>query len=245
MRPREVWFYFGGGFLTAGAVLTAIAIAYFTKEPTYSLSTGPQMVAAYVTFGLAAGCFFAAVVGWRPWLRWQRFPNITIRVDKIGDQIESVLIPGFPPRPTRFHILGIHITNAEADRNVSIRAAYLQARTKPGSTQYEHTFTEPHDKVVYSNPIQALDFPINLAPGEASSGDLVYQMSDYLLPNLAAPMDARIEIHDALSGKMASFPAAMDVYRRGRGLRSATYAERVNGPNMSQPWYGVMGPPDP
>ena len=81
MRPREVWFWLGAGFLTVGAVLTAVAIAYFTKETHYSLSTGPQMVTAYASFAFAFLCFFAAIAGWRPWLRWQRFPNITVRVD--------------------------------------------------------------------------------------------------------------------------------------------------------------------
>jgi hypothetical protein len=60
MRPREVWFWLGAGFLTLGAVLAAVAIAYFTKETHYSLSTGPQMVMAYAAFALAFLCFLRA-----------------------------------------------------------------------------------------------------------------------------------------------------------------------------------------
>jgi hypothetical protein len=87
MRPREVWFWLGAGFLTVGTVLAAVAIAYFTKETHYSLSTGPQMVIAYAAFTLAFLCFFAGIAGWRPWLRWRRFPNITVRVDGLGNDI--------------------------------------------------------------------------------------------------------------------------------------------------------------
>ena len=132
MRPREVWFWLGAGFLTVGAVLAAVAIAYFTKETHYSLSTGPQMVIAYTAFALAFLCFFAGIAGWRPWLRWQRFPNITIRVDSFGNETGSQQTPGFPPMPVRLVTMNVHITNAEVDRRVSIRAAYLLLKAKPG-----------------------------------------------------------------------------------------------------------------
>ena len=75
MRPRELWFWLGAAFITVGGVLTAIAVAYYTKEPHYSLSAGPQMIEAYASFVLAFLCFLAAIAGWRPWLRWQRFPT--------------------------------------------------------------------------------------------------------------------------------------------------------------------------
>ena len=76
MRAREVWLWLGGAWLTAGGVLTAAAVAYFTADPHTSLGASPQMLAAYGAFGLAFLCFLAAVTGWRPWLRWLRFPTI-------------------------------------------------------------------------------------------------------------------------------------------------------------------------
>src|SRR5258708_16405160 len=148
MRPRELWFWLGAACLTIGAVLTAVAIAYYTKETHYSLSTGPQMVAAYASFILAFLCFLAAMAGWRPWLRCRRFPSLVIGVDGTGSETASTQIPGFPPLPTGLLALKVHITNAEVDRNVSIRAAYLLAKTKPGSDWgHEHLFRSEERRV--------------------------------------------------------------------------------------------------
>lgn len=245
MRPREVWFWLGAGFLTVGAVLTAVAIAYFTKETHYSLSTGPQMIAAYISFVLAFLCFLAAIAGWRPWLRWQRFPNLMIRVDGFGNETGSKQIPGFPPRPTGLLMLKVHITNAEVDRNVSIRAAYLLAKAKPGSDWgHEHLFSAPFDPVSRTSPGPALEFPVNLAPGASDGGEMVFELSDYKMPDVGQPFDARVEIHDAIIGKIACFPATMGIYRRRHGLRPTSYAERVYGPKAAQPYCGLMGPPD-
>lgn len=164
MRPRELWFWLGAGFLTIGGVLTAVAIAYFTKEKHYSLGTGPQMVLAYTSYVFAFLCFLAAIAGWRPWLRWQRFPNLTIRVDGVGNETATTQVPNFPPRPTLLYTLIIHIINAEADRSVSIRAMYLLAKAKRDWFSYFQLFSKPYDPVsrIASSPVDALRFPVNL-----------------------------------------------------------------------------------
>lgn len=110
---------------------------------------------------------------------------------------------------------------------------------------YEQLFTVPFWQVSYARPIQALEFPVNLAPQVSQGGDLVFELDGYKLIELAEPFDARVEIHDAVSGKMACFPAAIGTYRRRYELRPTTVAERVNAPRTAQPWHGVMGPPDP
>jgi hypothetical protein len=243
MRPREVWFWLGAGFLTVGAVLAAVAIAYFTKETHYSLSTGPQMVIAYAAFALAFLCFFAGIAGWRPWLRWQRFPNITIRVDRFGSEIAKEQIPGFPLRPARLVAMNVHITNAEVDRRVSIRAAYLMIRAKPGTPFYEQLFTKPSWPIERHRPADALKIPLNLAPQESGGGELVFELTDFLEIDPASG-PGRIEIHDSISGKMACFPAAIGVFRRHHGLRAATYEERVTGPKAAQPRNSMTGLPD-
>jgi hypothetical protein len=222
MRPREVWFWLGAEFLSIGAVLAAVAIAYFTKETRYSLSTGPQMVMAYIAFALAFLCFFAAIAGSRPWVRWQRFPNM----------------------PVRLITMNVHITNAEVDRRVSIRAAYLLLKAKPGSPFYEQLFTRPFWQVERDRPADVLKLPLNLAPQESDGGELVFDLPDYQEIDPAGG-PGRIEIHDSISGEMACFPVAVGgVYRRRHGLRPTTYEERVAGPKAPEPWYGVMGPPD-
>jgi hypothetical protein len=245
MRPREVWFWLGAGFLTVGAVLAAVAIAYFTKETHYSLGTGPQMVMAYAAFALAFLCFFAGIAGWRPWLRWQRFPNITVRVDSFGYQTGSQQIHGFPPRPVRLAAMNVHITNAEVDRRVSIRAAYLMLKAKPGTPVYEQLFTKPFWPVERDRRADVLKLPLNLSPQESGGGELVFELVDYLEIDPAGG-PGRIEIHDAISGKMASFPAAVvgGIYRRRHGLRATTYEERVTGPRAAQPRYRAIGSSD-
>lgn len=203
------------------------------------------MVAAYISFVLAFLCFLAAIAGWRPWLRWQRFPNIIIRVDGVGFDTVNMQMPGFPLIPTRIQILKLHITNAEADRNVSIRAAYLLARNKPGSVLHEALFTAPSWPTQSTRPVRILEFPVNLAPQESDGGEWDFEIQRYRATELAEPLDARVEIHDAISGKMACSPANIGIYRRRHGLRPTTLAERVNRPTATQPWYGVMGPPNP
>jgi hypothetical protein len=244
MRPREVWFWLGAGFLTLGAVLAAVAIAYFTKETHYSLSTGPQMVMAYAAFTLAFLCFFAGIAGWRPWLRWQRFPNIVVRVDGIGNEVASKQMPGFPSMPTSIMTLKVHITNAEADRNVSIRAAYLLAKSRSGFALHEQLFSAPSDPVSYTPLDRAFEFPVNLAPQASQGGELVFELQSYRMVYAAQPFEARVEIHDSISGKMACFPANLGTFRRHHGLRPTTYAERVTWPKAAQPRYSATGPPD-
>jgi len=244
MRPREVWFWLGAGFLTVGALFGAVAIAYFTKEAHYSLSTGPQMVIAYIAFVLAFLCFFAGIAGWRPWLRWQRFPNVRVRVDSFGNELASQQTPGFPRRPIRLVTMYVHITNAEADRRVSIRAAYLRLKAKPGSPLgYWQLFTRPFERVERSRPADILKLPLNLGPQESGGGELVFELVDYLETDPEGG-PGYIEIHDAISGKMACFPAvAGSVYRRHHELRPTTYEERVIGPKAPEPWYSVIGRP--
>jgi hypothetical protein len=86
------------------------------------------MIEAYISFVLAFLCFLADIAGWRPWLRWQRFPNITIRVDGIGNEPGTKQMLNFPPEPIRLMTLQVHITNGEVDRNVSSTA--LQRSTR-------------------------------------------------------------------------------------------------------------------
>lgn len=243
MRPRELWLWLGAAFLTIGGVLTAVAIAYFTKESHYSLSTGPQIVAAYASFILAFLCFLAAIAGWRPWLRWQRFPNLIIRVDRVGDETGTTQIRDFPPIPTKLKVLKVHITNSEIDRNVNIRAAYLLAKAKLGSDLYDCVFNAPFWQVSQDRPVHTLELPVNLAPQVSEGGELIFQLTNVI--DVAEPFEARVEIHDAISGKMASFPAAIGLYSRHHGLDPTTLAERVTGPKMIQPQEGLLGPPDP
>jgi hypothetical protein len=47
VRVRDLWLWLHGPFPAVGGLLVAVAFGYYTKETGYSLSTGPQMLAAY------------------------------------------------------------------------------------------------------------------------------------------------------------------------------------------------------
>src|SRR4029077_21294250 len=63
---RELLAWLGALFLALFAFLTAIAIAYFLKEPGYALFGNPWMVCALISFVAAFACFFGVATGWHP-----------------------------------------------------------------------------------------------------------------------------------------------------------------------------------
>lgn len=254
VRPRELWFSLGGAFLAVGTILSALAVGYFAKEQHYSLSLSPQMIGAYASFTLAFLFFALAIAGWGPWLRWQRFPDITVLVKGGRTTVATRLMDRLPPERTLLVIVNVFFINGDADRNVCIRAAYLRVRTKPGSGWgYWQIFTEPTGPVEYWNPVRAMELPINLGPRAGAGGYLIFELPDYLAAELAPPPQAEsvVEIHEALSGKVAVFPAMVvgGTFRRRRGLVPTTIAERVTGPPIQpirthglSPWERVTKP---
>jgi hypothetical protein len=246
MRVRDMWLWLGAAFITGGGVLTALAIAFYTKERHYVLSTGPQMIAAYAAFTCAFLCFLAAITAWRPWQRWQRFPNLTVRIDGWRSVIATKERASLAT-PVSLVILKIHVTNSEVDRKASIRAVYLLARSKPGSPWgYWQVFTSPTSPASYEDPRKPVELPLNLEPQASGGGWLIFELTDYLMQNVIWPEGARIELHDAVTRKMATCPAVVGgSYRRRHGLRAATLAERVTGPQQPRAWDGLLGSPDP
>ncbi len=233
MRPRELWFSLGGACLAVGTILSALAVGYFVKEQRYSLGLSPLMIWSYASFALAFLFFVFAIAGWGPWLRWQGFPDITVLVQGIQQSVATRQIEGFPPTPTFLIIQKVFFINGDHDRNVCIRAAYLRGSTKPGSERgYWQLFSEPRDPVEYRNPVQPMELPINLGPRAGAGGYLVFELSDYLRTELAPQAEFTVEIHEALSGKMAVFPAMVvsGTFRRRHGLVPTTFAERITGP---------------
>jgi hypothetical protein len=251
VRPRELWLWLGGAFLTLGTVLSGIALAYFTKEPHFALYTSWQMEGAGASFVAAFACFLGAIMGWRIRLRRQQFPKIRVDVDGSGTMATTYEpMPGLVI-PVRLMPFKVHFVSEETERSMSIKVARLFARVKPGgpSPLWEHLFVAPRWTISPSLELRPLRFPVNLEPQASEGGDLVFEMWSPNLADLADPFDARIEIEDANTGKRASFPATLGTFRRGHGLRLSTRAESVTGPTgkaagPSQSG-GLMGPPDP
>jgi hypothetical protein len=232
----------------AGTVLSALAVGYYAKEQHYSLSTSPHMVAAYIAFTLALSCFTLAIVGWGPWLGWQRFPHITVLVSEERYSVAALEMPGsLPPTRTTLMILKVTFVNGDADRNVIIRAAYLRVKTKPDSPWgYWQIFTEPKRAANYDNPVQALEFPVNLGPRASVGGYLVFEIPNHFRDQLAPPPGYKsyVEIIEALSGRRAVFPAGpLGFFETRRWLVPTTLAERVTGPpvvySRGSPWEGM------
>jgi hypothetical protein len=176
-----------------------------------------------------------------------RFPDITVLVSEGGHPVAAQLPNGSWPTPTRLMIFKVHFINGDANRNVCIREAYLRAKTNPGSPWgYWQIFGAPTRPVEYDNPVQALEFPLNLAPRAGAGGYLVFELPDSLSSDLApSPGEFSVEITEALSGKRAAFPAPVvgAVFRTQRGLVPTTSAERVTGPPVvywrGSPWEGL------
>jgi hypothetical protein len=232
VRPRELWFALGTAFLATGAVLSALAVGYYAKEQHYSLSSSPHMIGAYIAFTLAAVFFALAVAGWGPWLRWQRFPNVAVLTRAVRHDAAVSLGPGSMRIPTKLLSLHVFFINRYADRNVCVRAAYLRAKTRPGSPWgYWQVFSAPSQPLEYHNPVQPLELPLNLAPRTGAGGYLVFELPPYLAAELQPGGEFAVEVIEALSGKMAQFPATLGgEWTLGRGLVPTTQAERVTGP---------------
>ena len=80
-----------------------------------------------------------------------------------------------------------------------------------------------------------MELPINLGPRAGAGGYLIFELADYLKTELAQQAEFVVEIHEALSGKMAVFPAMVvgGIFRRRHGLIPTTIAERVMGPPVT------------
>ena len=255
MRIRDTWFWLGGACLTLGAVLTAIAIAYYTKQAHYPLSTGPQMTFAYIAFLCAFLCFFAAIAGWRPLRKLQRFPDITVRIQ--GWLVVKGLnepAPGFTT-PCDLVSLKFHFTNNEIDRRVSITALQLQGRIRPGSdTELPWWPLLPiaSGTTYQPNPPSQVTLPLNLEPLSGGGGWVTYELTSFTMQLMEWPGGVILKLVDSVTNKVACCgPLAVGgAYSRRQGLWRATAKEAINGPVDSGTvdlvsWHGILGPPDP
>ncbi len=250
MRVRDTWFWLGAACLTLGGVLTAIAIAYYTKQAHYPLSTGPQMIVAYAAFSCAFLCFLAAIAGWRPFRNLQRFPDITVRIDgwqAVKGQLQ--LAPGFSPSCDLVN-LRFHFTNNEVDRRASITALQLQGRVKPGSgTGYRWWPLLPIGPgfTYQPQPPNQVVLPLNLEPQSGGGGWVTYELTPFTLKHMEWPSGVILKLVDSVTNKkVCCGPLAVGrTYRRRQGLWPATANEEISGTVDLVSWPGVLGPPDP
>lgn len=228
---RELWLWLGGLFLALGAFLTAVAIAYFLKDPHYSLFWNFWMVAAWVSFLVAFGCFFGVISSWTfpPWVR-QGFPDIRVQIFGAGlidTERESGAGMDVPARLRSFHA---RFTNSGAQQQASL-TVLLYVKLIPGSwgRAGEAACPRPDWTLPPSLGLSPISMPFALPPGEAVDGHLVYEIPRYYLDKIAEKMNARLELLDHVTGKRMSIRAEIGDYDKSQMTASSGGAE-VLGP---------------
>lgn len=226
--------------LTVGTVLTAIALAYFTKEPHFALYTSWQFVAALVAFGLGFVSFLGAILGWPFRFRKLRFPNITIAVGQTAvlarTRVETMGEHSFA-RPMMPMVFAVTVTNNEAERTVNLSAVpYLLLKTKPGDPKVIEWLFRPEPvppELAFIKAEPPLEFPLVLGPHTSQAGSLFYDIASPH-PALIEPVEGRIRLVDAVSKWTAYFPPNAGIFEKGRGLETT-----------SVPWAPFVTEPDP
>lgn len=211
---RNLWLWLGGLFLALCAFLAAIALADFMKEPHYALLVNPWMLAAIISFLIAFAAFFGATQDWTfvPVMP-PGFPDITIDVDGIGStdtERESSSGLDVPVHLRTFHV---RITNAELERTASlIVTMYVKVIAGSWGRAAEAACMPPTWTLPSSLGLTPMSMPLDLAPGQETLGQLVYEIPRYYLDKIASPLDARLEITDNTSGKRMSIAAVLGHY---------------------------------
>jgi hypothetical protein len=231
---RELWLWIGGLFLALAPFLAAIAIAYFIKEPHYSLFWNFWMLAAWVAFLAAFGCFFGIIAGWTfpPWAK-PGFPDIRVQINGTGlidTEREAGTGMDVPARLRSFHV---RFASSEAEQNASL-SVLLYVKLIPGSwgRAGEAACPPPEWTLSPSLSLNPISMPFALPPGEVIGGHLVYEMPGYYLDKLADPMNARLELLDHVTGKRVSVPAEIGDYEKSQMTASFGSAE-ILGPEYA------------
>lgn len=255
MRTRELRLWLGAAFLTVGTVLVAIALAYFAKEPHFSLYGSWQMRAAAAAFVAAFLSFLYAIMGWRIRLRPQRFPDISVTVETTGSAPAVYNAMFAEQQQGMLWFFPAHFSSREPERIASIKAARLYAKVDPQwgcGWLLEQVFGPPRFQLASAAglDLHPIKFPLNLEPEKSAGGDLVFDMEDWKARTIVRlPMvSARIELEDASTGKRMSFPAAPGTYRKGHGFRPTSGKEQAAEPTSRRDrsrgtWTGLMAPP--
>ena len=214
---RELWLLLGGLFLTLVALLTAFAIAYFLKEPGYSLFLNWWMLGTLASFLAAFGCFYGAIRGWPfpPGLR-PGFPDIKVEIYGASSvETEHEAGTGLVV-PVQLRTFSVRLSSAEPQQHADLTIS-LYVRLVPGSwgPVGEAVCPPPDWALPPSLGLRPLSSPVPLAAGNSVSGQLVYEIPGYYLDKIAAPMMARLEIWDHGTGQRREIPALVGSYQTG------------------------------
>jgi hypothetical protein len=215
VRPsRELWLWLGGLFLVLFAFLTAIAIAYFVKEPHYALFGNPWMLGAGICFLAAFTSFFIATRSWPlpPGVK-PGFPDITVEILGSGTtETEREGGSGLDV-PAYLRSFSARFTSMETGRNANL-TVLLYIKLMPGSwgRAGEAVCPPPSWALPPSLGLTPMAMPFALAAGSVISGQLVYEIPRYYLDRISDPLEARLEITEHVSGKSMNIRAELGHY---------------------------------
>jgi hypothetical protein len=226
---RDLWLWLGGLLLTLALFLAAVAIAYFSKEPRYSLFLNFPMIAALISFVAAFASFFAAIRSWSfPPGGKPKFPDIAVEIYGTGFiDTEREAGTGLAV-PTRLRSFNARFSNAGTEQSADL-TVLLYVKLIPGSWGRAGEFVCPPPEWVLppSLSLNPISMPIVLPPGGAVGGNLIYEIPRYYLSKIAEPMSARLELWDRHSDKRMNIPAEMGNYDRTQMVPSSGEIETL------------------
>lgn len=229
---RDLLVWLGALFLALFAFLTFIAIAYFLKEPGYSLFGNPWMVCALTSFVAAFACFFGVATGWRPPVqRRLAFPDIRMEISGTGSiDTEREADTGLD---VPAHLRSFNVRWANQTQQEAVLTVLLYVKLVPGSWGRvgEAICPPPSWPLPPSLNLSPMGQPFALAPGADITGQLVFEVPRYYLDSLANPPEARLEVADDVSGKKMSARAELGQYDRGT-MTPATGGVAMLGPEF-------------
>ena len=210
---RELWLWLGAALLTLSAAFVAIALAYFTKEKQFALYTNWQMPTALGIFVLAFGCFAAAILGiaFPPWAKL-KFPDVYVEIYGCGDATTEHTLPNGMQVSASLRWYRVRITNLENEQNASLTIRPF-LKLEPGSAGRigESICTDIDWPLDPNFGLTIIQMPILLAPGTATGGDLVYEVSIWPGGKLAAPRQTRLELTDHISNQRMNIAMSADL----------------------------------
>lgn len=234
---RGLWLWLGGLFLALFAFLVAIAIAYFAKESHYSLFGNAWMLGAFVFFLAAFTSFYGAVKAW-PFPPWAtlRFPDMTVEIFGSGStQTEREAGTGLdvPAHLRSFHA---RFTSRETGRDAQLMVLlYIKLVAGSWGRAGEAVCPPPSWVLPRSLGLNPVSMPFQLSPGNAISGQLVYEIPGYYLDKISEPQEARLEITDRVSGKTMNIPAELGQYDKNTMTPAPGGAETLGPEYETQP----------
>ena len=236
----------------------AIAVAYFAKETHYAILWNRWMLVATLLFLTAFACFLAGVTGRALPLIKPRFPNIKVDIYGAGSvtaQSPILFSRGIGTTAGSMTILSaqlqlffVRFLNIETEQNASLTVR-LYVKLIPGSfgPVGEAVCTPPGWELPADLKLKAISTHMVLPPGHSVDGNLVYEISQ-IYEGKVAPLGARLEIEDHISGKRMSIPAEMGNYDKRNMVPSSGGVEILETeyePEPARPGDDESTPPKP